>query len=441
MLKIAVVGHSRIIEAISESAKKAFSEIDIIKIEFNDMDMKNAAVEYLKAWLDRIDGVVFTGKTPYEIVNNDISVSVPHAYIHQDRSMLLQALMEAVVVKEYDIKKFSCDAYSEEEIIDAFSGFNEANEWHEVIAAPLDIEGSRMIDILYTFHKDNFYKNNAKFCITGVSKVYEKLNADNIPAVHLRPTADSVSNAIHELLSKINVLNNAESRIVIISMEIDLPGEYNLIHENEYQLMLEKTRVTEQVYRFAELIQAAVVEVGLHNYLLFSTAKIFESVTNSFVSLPILNAARQNSVHTLSIGVGYGKTARQARYNASIGLNRALAKGGNQAFIVENGIFSDPIYPDNGENEEFDLIADPLFSSISNETGISINNIYKLHCIKEKTKKDCFTSSELSEEFGSTRRSINRIIEKLETAGYAKVEGTRMMTETGRPSRIIKLMF
>ena len=210
--------------------------------------------------------------------------------------------------------------------------------------------------------------------------------------VLLRPTSESVMNTIRELMSKINALHNAESQIVVISMEIDLPGEYNLIHENEYQLMLEKTRVTEEVYRFAEAIQAAVVEVGLHNYLLFSTRKIFESVTNSFVSLPILTAVTQNSLHTLSVGVGYGKTARQAKYNASIGLNRALSKGGNQAFVVEDGVFSQPIYPNDTESETSDVIADPLFSVISNETGISVNNIYRLHCRKEKTKKDCFTS-------------------------------------------------
>ena len=59
--------------------------------------------------------------------------------------------------------------------------------------------------------------------------------------------------------------------------------------------------------------------------------------------------------------------------------------------------------------------------------------------MKEKTKKNRFTSGELAEEFGNTRRSMNRIIEKLEKAGFASVDGTRMMSDTGRPTRIIKL--
>jgi DNA-binding MarR family transcriptional regulator len=100
---------------------------------------------------------------------------------------------------------------------------------------------------------------------------------------------------------------------------------------------------------------------------------------------------------------------------------------------------SEAIYPDSSDIGIVDTIADPLFKVISQASGLSINNIYRLHCIKEKTKKDSFTSGELAEEFGNTRRSMNRLIEKLEKAGYAVVAGSRMMADTGRPSRVIQL--
>ncbi len=440
MLKIAVIGHSRIIKPITSSIEKSFEGIEIVKIEFLDMEMKNAAIEYLKASLYNLDGIIFTGKTPYTIVNSEMPILLPQVYIRQDTSMLLQALMEAAAAQKRDITKISCDSYSKEEVIRAYAGFALKCREEDVFAAPPDISGSTEIQDIYKFHKKNYIDKNANICVTGISKVYEKLNSENIPCFLLRPTSESVANSVIELMGKINAVESAESQIVVISMEIDLPGEYNLVHENEYQLMLEKTRVTEQVYRFAQRIQAAVVEVGIHNYLLFSTRKIFESVTSNSLKLPLLKEVTKNSVHTLSVGVGYGQTARQARYNASIGLNRALSKGGNQAFIVENGDFSNAIYPEEEKDEFNKIISNPLFTVISEETGLSVNKIYKLHCIIQKTKKDCFTSYELAQELGTTRRSINRIIEKLESAGYAKVEGKRMMTETGRPSRIIKLL-
>ena len=440
MLIIAVIGHNRIIEPIVNSIKSNFADIETIKIEFIDMEMKNAAIEYLKSQMNKIDGIVYTGRIPYEIVNICMDISIPQVYIRHDSSVLMQTLLEAEMNENYDIKKVSCDSYSLKDMLSVYKGFGLAENQLMLKTAP-KIKPDNMIAELYDFHKNSYEGEEISFCITGISKVFEKLAEENIPVFLLRPTAESVKSGLKELISGINAIADSESQIVVISMEIDLPGEYNLVHENEYRLMLEKTRVTEQVYMFAEKIQAAVVEVGAHNYLLFSTRKIFEAATSQSLSLPVLKAVNENSVHTLSVGVGYGKTAREAKHNAALGLNRALLKGGNQAYLVNEGAFSSPIYPDENNGAGENTITNPLFTVISEKTGISINNIYRFHYIKEKTKKDCFTSAELAEEFGNTRRSINRIIEKLESAGYAKIEGTRMMSDTGRPTRIIRLNF
>ena len=80
------------------------------------------------------------------------------------------------------------------------------------------------------------------------------------------------------------------------------------------------------------------------------------------------------------------------------------------------------------------------FKSISEASGISVNNIYQIKCIMDVYKKDTFTSLELSEEFGNSLRSMNRIIEKLELAGYVEVIGKRVIGKAGRPSRVLKFL-
>lgn len=59
----------------------------------------------------------------------------------------------------------------------------------------------------------------------------------------------------------------------------------------------------------------------------------------------------------------------------------------------------------------------------------------------EQMHKDYFTTKELADEFGNSHRSMNRIIEKLELAGYVEVAGKKVVQKAGRPSRIIKLKF
>lgn len=441
MKHIAIIGHSRTMETVAVSIRDHFKNIETVNVEFIDADLKDAAIEYIKAQSDQLDGIVFTGRKPYELINAAMGIDIPQIYIHHDRSILLQTLMEASLKEDFDIRSVSCDAYSRDDLVDAYNGFGMATEGLDLYTAPRNIMGDNLVWELYAYHKENYDLGRVSFCMSGISMVYEKLQEAGIPSILMRPTTESVIHSIRQLLIQMDAVEKTESQIVVVSMEIDLPNEYNLIHENEYQLMLEKTRVSEHVYKFAEIIQAAVVEVGSHNYLLFTTRQILEAATADLTTFPVLRNVQEGSTHTLSVGIGYGKTAREAKYNAARGLNKALNKGGNQAISVKEEKFSEPIFPQVLMDQNMSAIADPLYKSISTETGISINTIYKLQCIKEKLKKERFTSTELSEEFGNTRRSMNRIIEKLELAGYAFVDGKRMMSDTGRPTRIIRLKF
>ncbi len=440
MKRIAIIGHSRTMTTVAASIEQQYKDIRTAEIEFIDTDMKEAAVEYLKAQMLELDGIVFTSRKPFEIINSAMGIDIPQTYIRHERSILLQTLLEATAKEGYDIRSFSCDSYGYDDLLEAFRGAGMTTEDLELHTAPRNIKGDNLVWELYAFHKEKYDQGLVSFCMTGISMVYEKLQNDEIPSLLMHPTTEAVDISIRQLLMQINAIESAESQIVVLSLEVDLPNEYNLIHDNEYQMLLEKAHVSEQVYKFAEMIQAAVIETGTHNYMLFSTRQILESATGQLHEVPLLKDVDEQTAYTLSIGIGYGKTAREAKYNASRGLKRALSKGGNQAFIVKEGQFSDPIYPGE-QGASVKTIANPLYKVISEATGISINNIYRLQCIREKMRKDSFTSGELSEEFGNTRRSMNRIIEKLEKAGYAEVEGTRMMSETGRPTRIIRLKF
>jgi GTP cyclohydrolase III len=438
MKKIAIIGHRRTIKPIVGAINQYFMDIEVVEIEFTDIDMTEATVEYIKVSIPDLNGIIFTGYRPFEIINEAMGINIPQIYIQHERSILLQTILEAAMINDYDIRSFSCDSYDIDNLYDAFEGFNIPKEELLLFTAPINIKSGRLIMELTEFHREKYESGEVSFCMTGVSKVYERLDESGIPCLLMHPTSEAVNNGINQLYMKINALECSESQIVVLSIEIDLPKEYNLIHDNEYQLMLEKSKVSEEIYKFSEQIQAAVVEPGSKNFMLFSTRQLLESVTSQLNAIPVLGEVNRNTSHTISIGIGYGKTAREAKYNAALGLNRALTQGGNQAFYVKEGKYSEPILPSN-DDQKPKTITNPFYKVVSEKTGISINNIYKLHCIQEKFKKDFFTSAELSEAFGNTRRSMNRIISKLEAVGYVEIEGTRMMSDTGRPTRIIRL--
>lgn len=441
MNRIGVIGHRRNIQLIEKTIRDYFGEIEVTHFDFNTMDQLDQTINYLKSQAKYLDGIFYTGKIPYDLINNVLNSNLPSVYIEHDQSKLQRTLLEASLNEGYDIKNTSIDSYDSASVFTTYHEFGLNRNQLNIHFSPYNIFDTDMLNKTYQFHKENLLEHCASFAITGISYVYEQLEKEGLPCLLIRPTDDAIKNTLSNLILQIHSIKNTVSQIVVISIEIDMPNEYNLVLENEYQLLLEKTHVSEEVYKFAQRIEAAVVETGTHNYMLFSTRKPLDSETNHLQSLPILKAIKDHTSHTISVGIGYGITARQAKYNASVALNKALKSGGNQAYIVNGNELQGPILVSKDENNDPPLIADSIYQVISDKTGISVNNIYRLHCIKEKLKKDHFTSLELASEFGTSPRSMNRIIEKLEVTDYISVEGTKIINGKGRPTRILKLLF
>ena len=81
------------------------------------------------------------------------------------------------------------------------------------------------------------------------------------------------------------------------------------------------------------------------------------------------------------------------------------------------------------------------FYKIADESQVSLNKIFQIYNIMEREQKKNFTSKELATKCGISIRSMDRIIEKLENAGYIEIVGKNIITQYGRPSRIIKINF
>jgi hypothetical protein len=438
MKKIGIVGHSDNVKRIQQVIDKSFPNIDGYPVETNEMSHIQTTVSYLKDHINDFAGIIFTGKILYDIMNHSMHSQNPWVYIENDESQLQRVLLEASLKQNIDIMRISIDSYTEENIKSIYEDFGFCSGQYSAYVFKNDVFSRALIDDLFDFHRTNYLSEPNIICITGISSVHRMLQDNKIPSLLLTPNENAIKNRVYELLEKIRVENMVISQIVVISIEIDVNNEYDLISENEYGVMIQKSRITEEVYKFAQRIQAAVIEME-KNYLLFTTKKIVEYETKNLGELSILSAIENKTNNTISIGIGYGITAREAKANALIGKNKALKMGGNQCFIVYDRNRMEKITPLNKAKNDISQ-RDLSFKEISDRSGVSINNIYQLKCIMDIYKKHTFTSLELSEEFGNSLRSMNRIIERLEQSGYIEVVGKKIVGKSGRPSRILKLI-
>ena len=91
--------------------------------------------------------------------------------------------------------------------------------------------------------------------------------------------------------------------------------------------------------------------------------------------------------------------------------------------------------------EERDAQLDAKFKVISDKTGLSVNGIYHLYCFLQEHPREGYLSRELAEGLGLSRRSMNRVLQKLDQHGYVHVLGSRLLGKSGRPARILKITF
>lgn len=438
-MKIGIIGPAGLVDKINRVIKSEFPNIEPVNCIYKVYTEALTIIKYQQRYLD---AMLFAGTTPYILAKKSIKPAIPWECIPRNGSSLLRVLLEASLVKKHEIQNVSFDSYHKSALYEAYEEIGICKDSLTLFLSEQNIDEPDYLDHVYHFHEINFSQNNVTCCLTALESVYEKLSAKNIPCLMIEPTANIIRETVKKLLLNHRIQISQQSQIVVLCVQIDEPNEYSLLNEDEYQYVIDKMKISKQVYLFAQKIQAAVIEVGLKEYLLFSTRQMLENETNRVENISLLDSIKSNSSSTISLGIGFGSTAKEAKQNARIGMLRASKKGGDMAFIVsEDKTIVGPIKNVDSIEDNCLKKVDENFLRISEKAGVSINAVFRLHSIIEQYGKDTFTSLELANYFGVTLRSMNRLIEKLENSNFCSIIGKKAVANAGRPRRIIQLKF
>lgn len=437
-MKVGIVGPLELITRIKTLIRNEYRDIEPVNLVYNIYTETPGLLKYKQR---DFDAILFAGNIPFVLAKKELTPVIPWESIPGHGSFILRALLEASI-SGVNILNLSFDSYNESFLYEVYEEIGISKEKLNIFIAEDKVFDKNCLEYIYKFHKENYLNHKVSCCIPAIVSVYERLLKEDIPCFYPMPTRNIIRDTIRRLQLKHMLQISSQSQIVAISIKIDSPHDYSVLTENEYQFSIDKTKITEQVYLFAEKIQAAVIETDHRDYLLFSTRKLLEIEMHNYQKIELLPLIYSKTLRTVSIGIGYGRTAKEAKKNAIFGAYKANKQGGNMAYVVYE--MKKIVGPISGaiDNEiiEDEYKVDSYFLSISEKTGISIDTVFKLYCIIEQQKQDCFTPNELAGLFGITSRSMNRIIEKLEMSGFCKIVGKTTVSESGRPSRIVKLL-
>ena len=120
VFNIAVVGHMRSIEIVRNVTQTYYPDIKLTEVELNRSEDISRVSKYLKAIENDMDGVIVTGKIPYDLLNTTMVSHIPWVYIEQNYNQLQRTLLEGVIHHGYDITKASIDSFPTEVVYNAY---------------------------------------------------------------------------------------------------------------------------------------------------------------------------------------------------------------------------------------------------------------------------------------------------------------------------------
>ena len=178
------------------------------------------------------------------------------------------------------------------------------------------------------------------------------------------------------------------------------------------------------------------------HFLIYSNKEELDTATNQLAKLAFVEPILQNrDVKRVTAGIGFGASPGVAR-SAAMKAGRIADKQKNSCYYIidEANASAGPfvIAQDRDNKKDF---AQAMLEHIAAETNVGVAILSKLTKAQMQYGFTSITSEELAKMCGMTVNNMNRIIVKLEKAGYAEIAGSRSFSDRGRPRRLIRLRF
>ena len=437
MIRIGVVVPHEINEEICQFLEKEFTEIRPVPFAYASI---TDIPDIVSGQQSQCDAFLFLGNTARRYAEKVIPHTSEWVTIPRSTSALLRLLFRAEVAgygmriaSDLDNKDFFRLALHE-------IGYSPKDTAVETIPFFPYSEGLLVKDAA---KMEKLYREGkVDFCITIFYKVRNILRSKGIPVYILQPSFDDIRSGMQRLLLSHELHSQQSNRICAISIHIDLFKE-SLPGSNAYHMSMSHLDVTKRIFQFAQTIHGACVQQPPWDYLIFAPTNLLESQTEQYRTFPLLDTVSTGTAVTLSIGIGYGTMIDEAQYRAIKAMQHASALGGNTAFLMTPDLTTRvPIAKSMQKaQEKEERPIDEQFLYLSQKSGISLRIISSLYHACQEAGKCRFTSSELSDLVGVTPRTINRILNKLIDHHIAQDASRRFTGKTGRPSRVIELLF
>ncbi|OCA85869.1 hypothetical protein A8F94_13485 [Bacillus sp. FJAT-27225] len=425
-------------KALEKEIMKALQSFPNLRPVFINATSSTVSSEITADLLNQLEVLLFTEFHAYLKAKRLFDISIPVHYVPLMGTGLYRSLF--LIKNQYDFSQYSIDTVEEKYIHQVLYDWGDQN--YTFKSYP-HYGHSSTIESIVQFHRDN-YQNLRSIAITGIQEVSLALSQLGIPNEWVTPTYQDLIVSLERALLATEARKNKESQIVFGIIDIDKFKKATEKYTTEHELQVFKLKFQQMMLNYTKLLDGHLINSGGEEFSFITTRGIFERETRGYKFIPLLNTAKSELGVTISIGVGFGRSAAEAGSHARLALRQSKELGGNVCYIVREDqsvvgpvdIITDTQY------EKYDLsITDAELLEKAEKAGMSAAYMTKLMARVARHKKYDYTAQELATTLDITTRSAHRILLKWMDANLVEIVGEEKITYKGRPRRIYRLSF
>ncbi|PZG01949.1 helix-turn-helix domain-containing protein [Micromonospora deserti] len=296
--------------------------------------------------------------------------------------------------------------------------------------ACLPFDPKQRIEDIVEFHRDALRMSGGAYLIsvrTGVMDAF----AGSVPVLSGLPGPTTIRAELHELALRIQSKQANELRFAA--------GVF-LITNHSPDLDRARIGLMNMLLNTPEFADCWIEDRDRRGVVVFAHRALFETVTHSWSSLPVLAQAQETLGVRVVAGFGIGASARTCVALAERAAARAEQDAAPGAYLIEDsGVVIGPMGPA-GTPLSFTYREHGAdIEELARNVGLSPATLSRLTAIERSLNGRSVSPSDLATSLGITDPSGRRLIRKLSEHGLVVPDGSAQVNRKGRPTRLYRL--
>ncbi|OPH58993.1 hypothetical protein BC351_21910 [Paenibacillus ferrarius] len=394
-----------------------------------------AAAEQL---LSEVEVLLITGPTLYRRVKEQVITPLPVHVIPLTDTGLISALYRLKSEHWHSPSGivFSVDSFTSSAIGRIVA------EIGEKPASFLVYDGQPypQADELVKFHTEAYRSGSSQAALTTESEVAEALTRDGIPCEWIKPTDQNITVVLERALLSTETRRSKEAQILVGMLNVDDFGKRLQFKGSEHDIQRFKLDIHRKLIDYVESLDGYLTHLGADEYLFFTTRGIFERETVGYKTVPLAREIWKSLGLSLSMGIGFGRSANEAGTHARLALRRCKEAGGNTCFIVrEDKTLIGPLEMADSLSRDLS-VTDPELLKKAEDAGMTSAYLSRLLTTVARTSKLDYEVHDLAAILGITVRSTHRLLLQWMDHDLITIAGS-VKVPKGRPKQLFHLSF